>query len=183
MYCHSEICIATPKYVLPLRNMYCHSEICYVGGMHTFANHNWEGRRPLSLHERVGNGFHVFISSSYRARTVCRRPSAHGQVEFYGQSFEYAQNSCRAWRDGGVPWTCSTVGKRPTVCFTVFFRRLHQLCHTVANGEPTRRSVTAALHLCGRYYYLPFNHQWTMYVYINPNRGYRPISVIRILCM
>ena len=28
MYCHFETCIATLKYVLPLRNMYYHSEIC-----------------------------------------------------------------------------------------------------------------------------------------------------------
>ena len=27
MYCNSEICIATPKHVLPLRNMHCHFEI------------------------------------------------------------------------------------------------------------------------------------------------------------
>ena len=25
--CHSEICVATPKYILPLRNISCHSEI------------------------------------------------------------------------------------------------------------------------------------------------------------
>ena len=70
IYCHSGIWIATLKYVLPLQNMYCHSEICYPNGMYTFANHHWEGRRPLPTHEHAGNWLVTGSPSLYRPHTT-----------------------------------------------------------------------------------------------------------------
>ena len=134
MYCCSEICIAAPKYVLPLQKMYSHSKY----GIQAAYTHSQTITDRPHIHYRPTNGHAMGSPSSYHALTVCRRPSAHGQ------SFEHAQNSCRAWIDGGVLWTCSTVRIRPTMCLTMF-RRLHQLFHTVAYGETTRQSVAAAL--------------------------------------
>ena len=100
-------------------------------------NHHWEGRHPLPPHERTGNGRVTGSPSLYRPHTVLLLSAAGHPRK---AKVLHAQNSCRAWIDGGVSWMCSMVGKRLTV-----FRRLHQLFHTVANGEPTRQSVTAAL--------------------------------------
>ena len=128
MYCHSEICIATPKYVI--------QAACTRSQTIT---------ERVDVHYCPTNGRVTCSSSLYRPHTVLLPSAAvHPRTAKRGQNFEHAQNSCRAWIDGGVRWTCSTVGKRPTVCLTVF-RRLHQLFHTVANGESTRQSVTAAL--------------------------------------
>ena len=130
MYCRSEICIAAPQYILPLRNMLSrrHAHVSKPSLYSTI----W-----APPHERVHNGtgptssyrpHTVLIPSSYRVLTVCHR--------FYppGEKFGVCPKLSRPLT--GHQHVHRSLNAPP--CVLTVFHRTHEIYHTVAHGRLSR---------------------------------------------
>ena len=154
MHCHSEICIAALKYVLPLRNRYFHSEICIATPKYVIQAECARSQtiierfdvhyRPTNVQITVGNGFAVLIPSSCIACSYRLPPSIRTLPHIYGQSFEHAQNSCRAWINGRVPWDVfNNLGNTPSYIL-VGCALAHQKRGVLGAGTTRKRRVLGA---------------------------------------
>ena len=137
MYCHSEICIAAPKYILPLRNMLSRRH----PGMHTLANHHYTvqyGHRPTNRSITglvpAPRPLTVIIPGSH-----CVPPLVPTRRKALSMSFRRVPPGLASHQRVHRSFHA------PPCVFTVFHRP-HEIYHTVAHGRLSRHHVTATLH-------------------------------------
>ena len=115
LVCHSQrvltvcippplICIAAPKYILPLRNM--------------LSRRHAHVRKPSLYskiwappHERVHNGFLTAFYRPHNRFSLCATACTHP-----AKSFEHAQNFRRVSPAANGPPTCSPISQCPAMC-------------------------------------------------------------------